>query len=119
MGRVGDVKQSEVTVAVLIAVATGCRAIGVAARRHTGIGEGAAQVGAVLNFKFVHTPRAAAGVQVANLDRHGRIGHVPQYQAAVGVGVVARVAAVLDAGGGDVVIAERAIARGIHNDVFG
>ena len=73
----------------------------------------------MLDLELVDAARAAAGVEVADLDRRCRIGDIPEHQAVVGVRVVARVAAALDAGRGDVTAFERPVARGVDDDILG
>src|SRR5215218_2172813 len=56
--------------------------LGVLAGRHAREGKGAAQVGPVLHLQLVDARGAAAGVGQPQLDRGGRVGDIPQHQAA-------------------------------------
>ena len=118
MRGIGDVNQAEVAVAVCVTVAALRRRVRVTAGRRGRVSKGAAEVGAVFDFKLVDAARATARVEVADLYGRGGTGDVPEHQPAISTRVVARVAAVLDAGHGDVLAFEPPIARGEDDYVF-
>jgi hypothetical protein len=115
---VGDVDQTEVAAALLIAEPGGAGGVRVFAGRHRGVGERPAQVLPVLDLELVHAARAASGVDEPQFNRIGGIRHVPQHQATRERGVVSRAAADLDPTGGDVLAGQRPEFGCEHHDVL-
>ena len=96
-GRVRDVDQPEVALALLVAATAGRCGVRVLAGRDAGEHEAAVQVGPVLDLQLMQAARTAAGAQQRELPRLRRGRDVEHLQAAEEARVVARAAADLDA----------------------
>ena len=91
----------------------------IAGGRNGRVRERTSEVGPVLHLELVHPARAAARVQQGELDRLGRVGHVPELEATLAFGLVAGAGARLDACHGDVTPRVGAVPGGVDNDVLG
>ncbi|MDQ3824173.1 MAG: hypothetical protein M3321_13120 [Actinomycetota bacterium] len=72
----------------------------------------------MLDLELVDASRAAGRAQVAEPGRRLRVRDVPEHQSALGVLVVSRAGAGLDAGNGDVPPRERAVRRRVDHHVL-
>src|SRR5512138_3643004 len=88
MSRVGDVKQAEVTIAVLITIPTRRGGIRIAACWHGRIGKGTPKVCAVFDLEFMNTARTASRLQISDLNRCGGLCNIPKHETALSIRII-------------------------------